>query len=84
MLGIHGEDEPEVRVRVHNLEVSVHDALLAQHQAAPGLQQPVEAVQHGGVAEVDVVDEQPVAALQRVDEDSAAPAERPRNALQVK
>ncbi len=84
MLGVHGEDKPEVWVRVHNLEVSIHDALLTQHQAAPGLQQPVEAVQYGGVAEVDVIDEQPVAALQRLDKDAAAPAKRPRNALQVK
>ena len=76
MLWVHGEYQSEVGVRADHLERPIIDTLLAQHQKARGLQQPIETVQHCWIAKVDVIDEQPVAVAKSFNEDAVRPAER--------
>ena len=74
MFWIHCEDQAKVRMRLHDLQRSVHNPLLTQHKAAVGLKQAIQSVQHCWIAEVDVVDEQPISIDQSINENSVGPA----------
>lgn len=62
-------------MRADDLDPIANHALLAEQQHATRLQQAVQAVQYGRVAEVYIVDQEPVAVADGINEDAVGPAE---------
>ena len=75
VLGVDGREEPEVGVRAHDAQPAADKALLVEHKHAVGLDDGVEAVEHGAAREVGVVEDRAVAVLHGLDEDRVAPDE---------
>ena len=57
--GIQGQEESEARVRLNDSGLSVDGATLVEVELTPGLQQRVQAIQHGRVAQVGAVQQYP-------------------------
>ena len=75
MTGIHGQKEPELRMGRHRGDVTIDDPPFAERQEPIGFQQSVETIQHRGTAQIDVVNEQPVALAQGFHQQTVDPLE---------
>ena len=61
--GILGQDEAKVGVRPQDARLPIAGAALVEQQGAVGLQQGVQAVEHGGRAQVGVLQQHPLPRL---------------------
>ena len=74
--GVHHEEDPEVVVRTDHALLAVHQPALVHQQEAVVLEKAVQSVQHGGVAEVGVVEHYPVPAHDGFNQRPVDPLER--------
>ena len=75
--GVHDEEQPKVGVGRHDAGLAVDQPAFVHHQHTAGLQQRVQAVQHGGVAKIGVVQHDPLPALHRRQQRAVHPLEPP-------
>lgn len=75
MAGIHGQEQSKVSMRPDDLRLAILVAVLIDDQVAVELEQRVEAVEHGGAAQVSIVEDEPLTLLDCVDEHAVDPLE---------